>query len=34
MVNEFISVLLTMVALIGMTDALAPFSYLVINKGN
>jgi hypothetical protein len=32
MVIEFISLLLTMAALKGMTGALAPFSYLVKNK--
>jgi hypothetical protein len=29
---EFISLLLSMAALKGMTGALAPFSYLVVNK--
>jgi hypothetical protein len=32
MVIEFISLLLTMAALKGMTGALAPFSYLVFNS--
>ncbi len=32
MVIEFISLLLTMAALKGMTGALAPFSYLVVNN--
>jgi hypothetical protein len=32
MVIEFISLLLTMAALKGMTGALAPFSYLVLNS--
>ena len=34
MVIEFISLLLTMAALKGMTNALAPFSYLVYNRNN